>query len=156
MYKHLLFATDLTTESEQLAERAKQMADLFGAKLSIVHVVEPTILYADVNSVYTDILKENQQHAEQLFLRYIQKFAIPQEHCFLRTGKPKRAIAECAKDIGADLLLMASHGVGGAAHAMGTTTSSTLNFVHCDMFIFNMRDTASLSILDAGSNTIKI
>ena len=39
-YKHLLLPTDLTEASEQAAERASALAELTGAKLTILNVVD--------------------------------------------------------------------------------------------------------------------
>ena len=41
MYKHILFATDLTEESAYLVNKTRSLRDLTGAKLSLIHVVEP-------------------------------------------------------------------------------------------------------------------
>jgi universal stress protein A len=41
MYKHILFATDLTEETDYIVSKVKEFSDSTHAKLSLVHVVEP-------------------------------------------------------------------------------------------------------------------
>ena len=40
-YKHILLAVDLSEEAEQVVGRGKSLSTLEGARLSIVHVIEP-------------------------------------------------------------------------------------------------------------------
>ncbi len=41
MYKHILFATDLTDETDYIISKVRTIRGYTGAKLSIIHLVEP-------------------------------------------------------------------------------------------------------------------
>ena len=43
-YQHILFATDFTDEALQIGARAKEIAQRYGARLSLVHVIEPVVV----------------------------------------------------------------------------------------------------------------
>ena len=41
MYNHILLSTDLSAENKDTVQKAKKLAELYGAKLSLFHAVEP-------------------------------------------------------------------------------------------------------------------
>ena len=46
MYKHILFATDLTEDTDYLIEKVRNIRGFTGSKLSLIHVVEPLPAYS--------------------------------------------------------------------------------------------------------------
>ena len=70
MYKHILFATDLTEDTEYLIEKVRTMRGLTGAKLSLVHVVEPlpgySYAYLGIEDIEGQLIEEARQSMEKL------------------------------------------------------------------------------------------
>ena len=71
-YKHILVGLDLTSESEEVAEKALSMKHALAAKLSIVHVIEPlSIAYGgdipmDVSNIQEQIQETAKKHLKEL------------------------------------------------------------------------------------------
>jgi universal stress protein A len=53
MYKHILFATELTESKNHIEDKVAQLQKLTQAKLSVIHVVEPVpnVYYSGVYGV---------------------------------------------------------------------------------------------------------
>jgi nucleotide-binding universal stress UspA family protein len=109
--RKVLVAIDLSRHSEATATYAAEMAKSFGASLTIVHVYEPVPLY-DYKSETTYTVIENQCEDLQKLLdeltRKVQKTGVVCDSVF-RVGDPAEEIAALARDIGADLIVTASH-----------------------------------------------
>ena len=70
MYKQILFATDLTEETEYLVEKVRTLRGYTGAKLSIIHVVEPlpgySYAYLGIEDIEGQLIDEANQSLAQL------------------------------------------------------------------------------------------
>jgi nucleotide-binding universal stress UspA family protein len=124
--KSILYATDLGPHGPEVFSHATAVAQQFGAKIHIVHVVEPMGEYAHsllVNYLPEDKLnalrREGFDEARQEISRRLEKFC--QEKLYAGTaglvasaqvldGLPYQVILDEAKRINADLIVMGSHG----------------------------------------------
>jgi len=133
MYKHILLATDLTEASQKTAQAAMNLAKDFGAKLSVVHVVEPIPSYSYGYIGTADIEAELAKEAEKNMAKLAQVLSIPEADQRLETGQPKAHILEVAKELGVDLIVVGSHGRHGLARLLGSTASAVLHGAECDV-----------------------
>lgn len=133
MYKQILYATDLTEEIRHIDNKVKKIAELYGAKLSVVHVVEhlAAVAYSYMGSV--DIEEQLVEEAQKEMKKLAKKLDIDEKNQYLKVGHPKTEVVEVAEEIGADLIVVGSHGRHGIMSVLGSTTNAILHDAHCDV-----------------------
>ncbi len=137
-YNHILLATDLSTECEQVALRAKDLAQRSEAKLSIVHVMEhPPVIYGGGEyTIPMDVNIEDtlRKEADSLLANLGQKLDVPVSRLHLQLGSAKREIIDLAKKLNVDLIVIGSHGRRGIQILLGSTAQGVLHTATCDVF----------------------
>lgn len=131
MYQHILLATDLSEENRDTLEKAKKLAGLFQAKLSIMHAVEPVVNYGYVG--LSDIEEQLVIEAKEALASIGKILNVAPEDQWIAVGPAKREIVCIADEIKADLILIGSHSEHGIADILGSTTNSVLHQSHCDV-----------------------
>lgn len=128
-YKHLLLAVDLTEESRDVAERAVALKERFGARLSIIHVIEPlTLAYgSDVPTDLHSIQEQIQSTAETHLAEFSETLGIAPADRHIVFGRPETEIHNTANETGADLIVVGSHGRHGLALLLGSTANGVLH-----------------------------
>ncbi|HKY69602.1 MAG TPA: universal stress protein [Gammaproteobacteria bacterium] len=139
IYKHILFAADLTSQSLPLCQRAVEIAKAHKAKLSIVHVVEPIGAYVGGWYYWGDLAHDLEKQAEDHLATYTKNFNIPEEDLYISTGNTKHVILELAEELKVDLIIVGSHGAKGLSSLLGSTASSILNDAKCDVLTLPYR-----------------
>jgi universal stress protein A len=134
MYKHILFATDLTEDTAYLVEKVKGMRALMtGAKLTLVHVVEPlpgySYAYLGIEDIEGQLIEEAKQSIEKLG----GTLNVPKDAQFVEVGPTKTKILKIADDVGADLIICGSHGRHGLSLLLGSTANAILHGAKCDV-----------------------
>lgn len=136
-YHHILIATDLSPATDKIVEHAKMIAQQMGAKLSMIHVVQHTpIIYGGGEfSIPLDINLEEtlKQHAQQALSQMGEHLGIPVTNLFLETGSIKKAVVDVAQEIGADLIVVGTHGHHGVEKILGSTANAILHAAKCDV-----------------------
>lgn len=133
MYKHILFATDLTEDTEFLIEKVRSMRDYTHAKLSLIHVVEPLPGYSYAYLGIEDIEGQLMDEATQSAVKLGEKLNIDKANQFIEVGPTKTKILNKADDIGADLIICGSHGRHGLSLLLGSTANAILHGAKCDV-----------------------
>lgn len=136
-YQHILFATDFTDEALQVGARAKEIAQRYGARLSLVHVIEPVVvdpgydLLPVLPEVPDEVLQTSSQEALQ---RLAERLEIQDAGRRVITGvSTKEGILEAVQELGADLIVIGSHGRHGLALLLGSTANAVLHGAPCDV-----------------------
>lgn len=140
-YQHILVAIDLSEESELVAQRAAAIANAFDAKLSLVHVLEPlSFSYGgDLPLDFTGLQDDIQKQAKKQLVAFAEQHAIPSENQHLIVGRTEHEIRECADKLGCDLIVLGTHARSGLALLLGSTSSSVLHGVNCDVMSVNVK-----------------
>lgn len=137
--KKVLVPVDFSTDSLRAAEYAKNFAAPFGAQLVLLHVIEP-IYYASPADMYAAspnlaLLIEEQRKAAQAQLEQLAQKLSGQGakvQTLLKSGSPAQVIADTAKRIKADLIVMATHGRTGLAHVLlGSVAERVVRLATC-------------------------
>ena len=135
-YRHILLTVDFSNDSDQVIQKALDMARRNGARLSLIHVVEYTSsMYAGDIPLPED-LDLDRRLAEQAVdkLRQLaQEHGIPDAKQLVEIGVPKREIVRVAEEIGADLIVIGSHGRHGLQLLLGSTANGVLHQAPCDV-----------------------
>lgn len=136
LYKHILVAVDLTEEADIVLERARSIAEKNGARLTLVHVVEPlSVAYgSDIPLDLTTLQDEITQQARERVAYLAERANIDKSEQHVVYGRPEREvhrIMEESPDI--DLTVVGSHGRHGLALILGSTSTSILHGATCDV-----------------------
>ena len=120
-FHHVLVATDFSECSKTAVDAAIELAKRYDAALTLVHVVEiPTYAYAGSEWMPFDPtpLHEAARETMQKALADVQK-TMPSADAKLQPAGPAwQRIIAVARDIGADLLVLGTHGRTGIKHAL--------------------------------------
>lgn len=136
LYHHLLFATDLLPDSEAIGTRAKELAQRFNARLSLLSVVElvpleftQEIIVAQVPGFEAD-LKRAVDERLTLLAGNLDLTTAPKIVLF---GSPRHEIANYARENDVDLIIMGKHSRHGFARLLGSTAESVVRHATCDV-----------------------
>jgi len=137
-YTHILVAVDFSNSSEQVVNKARDMAQSNNARLSLLHIVE---YLPPIDSIYEPVLANTWVIDENALLTQAkeslknfctkQNLSTAQQHVVL--GTPKYEISQFVKDQQCDLVVMGSHGRHGINILLGSTTNAVLHKMPCDI-----------------------
>jgi len=133
MYKHILFATDLSEDTEYLVNKVRAMRELTKAKLSLVHVVEPLPGYSYAYLGIEDIEGQLIDEARTALVKLGDKLTVDKKDQWVEVGPTKSKILGVASDVGADLIMCGSHGRHGLSLLLGSTANAILHGAKCDV-----------------------
>jgi universal stress protein A len=134
-YNTILVAVDLSEEATEVAERAARIAAAQGAQLHVIHVIEPlSFAYGgDIPIDFSTIQDEIQQQAETQLHGLCKKLAVDEERLHIVLGRPEAEIHSLAETLGAELIIVGSHGRHGLALLLGSTANGVLHGAKCDV-----------------------
>jgi universal stress protein A len=144
-YKHVLVAIDLSEESTQVLDQARETADLHGARLSMVSVVKPlTQVYggldmAPISSGAVSFEEEAVKQARAQLSDLARRYKIRPEDAHVLLGAPPHEIRAVAEKVGADLIVIGTHGRHGLGLLLGSTASAVLHGVQRDVLAVRVR-----------------
>lgn len=135
-YEHILVAVDLTEECDPVIKRARELATASGAKLSLVHIVEPMAMAfggdapMDFSQLYEQQVSQAKERLERLIAKYPE---VTEDNSHVNYGQPRKEIHELAKKQNCDLIVVGSHGRHGLALLLGSTANDVLHGAPCDV-----------------------
>lgn len=142
-YKHILAAIDLNEEASEVLNNVRNLARLYDARWSVVSVIRP-LTYG-----YTGIETATLGHAVLNFEVEAQVMArkrlaelcaeVPEDRRHVLIGSPAVEVRACAKAIGADLIVIGSHGQHGLGLILGSTANGVLHGSPCDVLTIRIK-----------------
>src|SRR5215211_1148722 len=135
----ILLATDGSEEAYLAAKTVADLAQRTGSELHVVHVGEVTLGYHPERHGYRIQYERDEKKAGQLLETQVERIKaagamVAQAH--LRMGKTDEGIVVLAEELGADLVVMGSRGLGGAKRAlMGSASDSVVRHAHCPVMV---------------------
>ena len=143
-YKHILLAVDFYEHCEAVANRAKELADKYQAKLSIIHVVDSVPMSdagygADIPFNF-DLTAELMAGAKKRLAKLGEKLAVAEDRLWLEMGSPKSEIIRVAEENKVDLIVVGSHGRHGLALLLGSTANGVLHNATCDVLAVRLQE----------------
>jgi len=133
-YKHLLVGLDLSEESTTVLKKAQALAQLFNAKLSAAHVVEP-IAYAyggDVPIDLSDAQDVIEKQANERLAALLKSAGVMSQG-IVSLGSTATELHRLAEENAADLIVVGSHGRHGFALLLGSTATGVMHGASCDV-----------------------
>lgn len=135
-YSHILLAADLLDESGAVAERARHLAELEQAKLSIINVVEALPLYFGNELVLPEsqeIERQLLQRGEKRMAELCQRLGVPASQGHVVAGLTRQAVLDFAEREGVDLIVVGSRSRHALANLLGSTARAVVNSAKCDV-----------------------
>jgi universal stress protein A len=135
-YRHILVGTDFTRYSEFATQRAAIIARQQQARLTLIHVVEDAIMFAeypDYISTDLDVEKSLVEAAEQKMKAMISELKDLQVTGLVEVGNPANIIIEFAAAHHCDLIITGSHGRRGLGRLLGSTATRVEEHAGCDV-----------------------
>jgi nucleotide-binding universal stress UspA family protein len=145
----ILLATDGSLEDSRAAEIAANLSGAFDSELHLVYVEPIPEAYAwteaVINPEFGNELRERAEKDSRTKLdQEVEKIKdlggeVGKVHA--RLGRPDSEIVQLAEEIGADLVVLGSRGIGLLRRAlMGSVSSSVVRHTHCSVLV--VRDDA--------------
>ena len=138
--RSILVPIDFSPPSIKALKYAAVFAKQFAAKLTLLHVVEPVAM-SDFSAAFPLMIENH----EMLKICEEKLQALPRregldakliERMVVRAGAPYNEIASVAKTVGADLIIIATHGNTGLSRLiLGSTTERVVRHAPCPVFV---------------------
>ncbi|MET0661355.1 MAG: universal stress protein [Steroidobacteraceae bacterium] len=134
-YKKILLVVDLTEDSQRIGERAKSIAALYQADITLLHVVEyvpvepmgeallPTV------QIESDLIERARAKLAQLSTRLGLQDAVQ----LVESGSIKAEIIRVAQRLHSDLIVLGSRERHGLAILLNFTEDAVLHAAPCDV-----------------------
>ena len=136
MYKNVLIPVDLAHKEaiRKLVSAAKALADK-GAKMTLLYVMTeiPGIVASELPAGSREKAKAN---AEAELKKIATDSGAPGDATTMtRVGRPHHNILETAANIGADLIVVASHQPGFTDYLLGSTAARVVRHATCSVHV---------------------
>lgn len=135
-WRRILVTTDFSPASLAAVRYARALAQLRNAALTVLNIVEP--LHVDWKMDTTKQQRGARAEAARAMARLAaaELCVLPNARTELRPGPPAEAIAEFARVMQADLLVIATHGRSGLARAlMGSVAEHVVRHAPCPVLV---------------------
>jgi universal stress protein A len=142
-YKKILLAVDVTEGSEQIAERARDVAERYGAEVILLHVVE----YVPVEPMGEALLPAVQiegeliERATRRIAELAQKTGLGKAERIVQAGNIKAELVRIATDRGVDLIVLGSRERHGLSIMFNQTEDTILHAAPCDVLAVRWKKT---------------
>ena len=134
--KTILLPVDLGEGSDEALDYAVELARALGARVHLLHVIGiPTMGVPEMGVAYTGtmmdgMMADDLHSLERMLAKH--KDACDLGEPMIKAGDPRDAINETAKQLGADLIVMATHGRHGISRVLlGSVTESVVRTAPC-------------------------
>jgi len=143
VYQSILLAVDFSPGTEVLLNRARALSAALGARLSMVHVVEPLLIdpaYELLPALPAEFEEQLEEGARKQLARLATELQVKSNDTYLRNGSTKSEILAVAESTGADLILLGRHGRHGVARLLGSTANAVLHAAKCDVLTVRLEN----------------
>lgn len=143
--KYILVPIDFSAPSKKALDYAVPFAEQFGAKLTLLHVVEPVATPDFANSFPLMMENDKVRAACKAQLQsLVKEQAIDPklvEKTLVRQGRAFHEIADAARTLKTDLIIISTHGYTGLKHALlGSTAERVVRHAPCPVLVVRERE----------------
>jgi nucleotide-binding universal stress UspA family protein len=138
--KRILVPTDFSEYADYALDYAIALAQKLQARLTLLHAVDTTPLEVAESATqrppsYLEDLETSSEQRLEVSLKRIHDVGLQGETLFVH-GVPFETIINTAKDRGADLIVMGTHGRTGLTHAlMGSVAEKVVRLAPCPVLV---------------------
>jgi len=133
---------DVSDEARQVLDRAQDLARCYGARLTLLHVVEPVIVDTSYDLIGPLPVEIDEPLLERgrAFLDRIARESQIDARQVVELGPVKGTILEYASDNAVDLIVIGTHGRHGVKLLLGSTANAVLHGTPCDIHAVRIRE----------------
>ena len=151
--KKILVPTDMSTYSLSALQYAEIIAEVFGAEITLIHVVlsgdRPSDVHADPGERRTREVSVEESKKMISHLLIDSDLVIRSIKILVRNGSPAEEIVKAAKEMDADIIVMSTHGRTGIRHTViGSVAEKVVRYALCPVLTVKpeeFRELVSLS-----------
>jgi universal stress protein A len=135
IYSKILLAVDLNADSVSIGRRAREVATLMGAELTVLHVVEymPAEPAGEAMMPPLQLLNELADSARQRLLALCADIGVDADHQKVEVGSVKGEIVRVARAMQADLIVLGARERHGLSIFVNLTEDTVLHAAPCDV-----------------------
>lgn len=135
MYKQILVAIDLSENSELVIQRARELAEKFGARVRLLHVVEyvPIEPMGEALMPAMEIERDLVANATRNLEKLATRTGLGDAPRSVEAGSIKSEIIRIAGESSADLIVLGSRERHGLAILLNATEDTVLHSASCDV-----------------------
>ncbi len=136
IYSKILLAVDLSADSVTIGRRARDVANLTGAELMVLHVVEylPVEQVGETSIVApVQLLNELAAAARQRLVALCNDIGVDAHHQQVEVGTVKTEIVRVARALECDLIVLGARERHGLSIFVNLTEDSVLHAAPCDV-----------------------
>jgi universal stress protein A len=144
-YEHILVTVDFSRISQALVTRANELARLYQARISLLHVLEDmslgNVAFGGTSTLpMSPAIKQNQINlATDKLKQLANSLGVPANAALeVITGKSSDVIAQFVKQKGVDLVVVGNSGRKGLMGFLGSTAEATIKNVPCDVLTIHI------------------
>lgn len=134
MYTTILHATDLSQYHYELSQKAADIAQLFKAKLYLLHVIQPpTSMQIAQGLGFADFDAPVKDNAQTVMNVLGDALSIPSAQLMVEVGSVKHTILSKAEELGCGLIIIGSHTPTHLEPFLGSIAHAVVHHAHCDV-----------------------
>lgn len=143
--RRILVPIDFSPESVKTLRFAKMLATRFGARLHLLHVVLPQVMYAPRPMMIPRAFSEKTivAHARQRMKKLMAELSLSprSNRCTVRSGVPVDEIQEAARENDVDLIAIGTRGFTGLKRVLvGSTTERVVRQAPCPVLVVREKE----------------
>lgn len=141
MYRRILLVVDLGEQSEHIGERARELAAVTGAELSLLHVVEyvPVEPMGETLLPAVQIEEELVNRATARLAEFAGRLGVATARREVAAGNVKAEIVRAAQEQQADLIVLGCRSRRGPSILVNLTEDTVLHAAPCDVLAVRQR-----------------
>lgn len=140
-YNKILLALDLTDDSETVAHKAIDLAERFGASLSLLHVVEYVPVEPMGEAILPAVQVEDElvENARRRLDELAGSLGLTDAPRSVEVGNIKSEVVRVAREQRVDLIMLGSRERHGLAILVNLTEDAVLHAAPCDVLAVRLR-----------------
>lgn len=145
-YQTILAAVDLSDESSQVLDRARELADSHNAHLSLITVIKPLsqvyggLSMAPLAGASVSFEEQALEQAKERLQALGERYGIAASDCHVPLGSPATEIQATARQLDSDLIVIGTHGRKGLERLLGSTANAVLHGVLRDVLAVRINE----------------
>ena len=144
--QHVLVPVDFSASAVKALHYGVSFAGQYGARVTVVHVVEPPMYPTELGYVPVEIESLNKAirtTAEQKLRDLVRQHIAPgvRAEALVRMGHPYQEITQVAGELNVDLIVISTHGYTGLKHVLlGSTAERIVRHAPCPVLTVRERE----------------
>ena len=139
----MLVPTDFSSAAQNACQYALELARSFGSEVIFVHVLPLSmpVTFDACPIDYPPALSADCDAPLESLARSARAKGVKSARWIVRVGIPTHEIVEAARDLDADLIVIATHGYTGWKHfAIGSTAERVVRAAHCPVLVVREKE----------------